>query len=111
MVVWALAFAVIVAITATDGAPASAAPYTAPQSISTLVAGTSDVLEPTVMPNVGITAAQIPVAVVTSRKLPSTSTSNVYAPLMPVNFIQGFALGFALVLIGGLLLLGSRRSV
>ena len=32
-------------------------------------------------------------------------------PLKPVNFIQGFALGFALVLIGWLLLLGLRRSV
>lgn len=68
-------------------------------------------LEPTVTLNVGSTGAQIPVAVVTSPRLPSTSTNDVYAPLKPVNFIQGFALGFALVLIGALLLLGLRRSV
>jgi hypothetical protein len=61
--------------------------------------------------NVGSTGAQTLVAVVTIPRLPSTSTNDVHAPLKPVNFIQGFALGFALVLIGGLLLLGLRRSV
>ena len=59
---------------------------------------------------VGITAAHIPLAVVTLPRLPSTSTSNAYEPLKPVNFVQGFALGFALVLIGWLLLLESRKS-
>ena len=81
-----------------------------PQAISTLVAGPFDVLEPTVTLNVGSTAAQIPVAVVRIPRLPSTSTNVAYEPLQPVNFVQGFALGFALVLIGGLLLLGMRRS-
>jgi hypothetical protein len=47
---------------------------------------------------------------VTVPRLPSTSTSNDDEPLKPVNFVQGFALGFALVLIVWLLLLGSRKS-
>jgi hypothetical protein len=89
-------------------APAPAAP----QAISTLTAGPFDVvLAPTLTLNAGVTARQIPVAVVTIPRLPSTSTSNEYEQLEPVNFVQGFALGFALVLIGGLLILGSRRSV
>lgn len=46
----------------------------------------------------------------TVTRLPSTSTNDEYEPLKPVSFVQGFALGFALVLIGGLLLLGLRRS-
>ena len=83
-----------------------------PQTIATLSAVAFDVfLEPTVTLNVGRTAAQIPVAVVTIPRLPSTSTNDEYEPLKPVNFVQGFALGFALVLISGLLLLGLRRSV
>jgi FlaG/FlaF family flagellin (archaellin) len=67
-------------------------------------------LEPTVTLKVGSTGAEIPVAVVTISRLPSTSTNDAYVPIKPVNFVQGFALGFALVLIGGLLLLGLRRS-
>jgi hypothetical protein len=59
---------------------------------------------------VGTLGAHIPVAVVTIPILPSTSTNDEYEPLKPVNFVQGFALGFALVLIGGVLLLGLRRS-
>jgi hypothetical protein len=50
-----------------------------------------------------VTAVAIP-------RLPSTSTNHAFEPLKPVNFVQGFTLGFALVLIGGLLLLGLRRS-
>jgi hypothetical protein len=82
-----------------------------PQAISTTTLGTFDVLDPTVTLNVGITAALIPVPVVPIPRLPSTSTNDAYGPLRPVNFVQGFALGFALVLLGGLLLLGSRRRV
>jgi hypothetical protein len=93
-------------------APAPAPPVLAvPQTISTLTAVPFDVfLGPSVTLNVGSTGAQIPVAVVTIPRLPSTSTNGEYEPLKPVNFIQGFALGFALVLIGWLLLLGLRRS-
>ena len=58
-----------------------------------------------------VAAAQVPVAVVTIPRLPSTSTRSDFEPLKPVNFVQGFALGFALVLIGWLLLLGVRKSV
>lgn len=47
---------------------------------------------------------------VTVPRLPSTSTSNDYEPLKPVNFVQGFALGFALVLIGWLLLLARKSA-
>ena len=79
--------------------------------IATLVAGPFDVvLEPIVTQLVGVTAAHIPVAVVTVSRLPATSTSNDYEPLEPVNFVQGFALGFALVLIVWLLLMGPRKS-
>lgn len=94
-------------------APAPApAVLTAPQTIAILSAVPFDVfLGPNVTLNVGSTGAQTPVAVVTIPRLPSTSTNVVYAPLKPVNFVQGFALGFALVLIAGLLLLGLRRSV
>jgi hypothetical protein len=61
--------------------------------------------------NVGVTAVHIPVAVTTIRRLPSTSTSGEYEQLDPLNFVQGFVLGVTLVLIGGLLMLRSRRSV
>jgi hypothetical protein len=92
-------------------APAPAV-LAAPPTISTLWTVPFDVLvEPTVTLNVGSTGTQIPVTVVTIPRLPSTSTNDQYEPLKPVNFVQGFALGFALVLIGGLLLLGLRRSV
>jgi hypothetical protein len=92
-------------------APAPAV-LAAPRTISTLWTVPFDVLdEPTVTLNVGSTGTQIPVALVTIPRLPSTSTNDQYEPLKPVNFVQGFALGFALVVIGGLLLLGLRRSV
>ena len=94
-------------------APAALAPVVpaAPQVISTLFAEPFDVLLPISALDVGTTAAQVPVAVVTIPRLPATSTSRDFEPLEPVNFVQGFALGFALVLIGGLLFLGSRKSV
>ena len=98
------AIALIVAISVISG-PAANAAYTTqvplgaarPFAVLAEAAVTANVL--------------IPVAVVTIPRLPSTSTNVAYEPLQPVNFVQGFALGFALVLIGGLLLLGMRRSV
>ena len=106
--------------TAAPTAPPTAAPLTptpapavlaTPQTISVSVVLLDVFLEPTVTLNVGSTGAQIPVAVVTIPRLPLTSTNDEYEPPRPVNFVQGFALGFALVLIGGLLLLGLRRPV
>jgi hypothetical protein len=110
------AIVLVIAISVIAG-PANAATYTtqvplgAAGPFAVLAATAVTASAPTTVTlNVGSTAAQFPVAVVTISRLPSTSTNDAYQPLKPVNFVQGFALGFALVLIGWLLLLGLRRS-
>jgi len=71
-------------------------------ALSLSVAPVEVFVEPTVAIAVGTTAVQLPVAVVTLRKLPATSTSD--TPGQPM------LLGFLIGLLGTLLIFGSRKS-